>query len=53
MRIEPAVSFISDLVATWWTPLFIALFLAVVVYAFWPRNRTKFDEASKLPLRED
>jgi len=53
MRIEPAVSFISDLVATWWTPLFIVLFLAVVAYAFWPRNRTKFDEASKLPLRED
>ncbi|MFZ1885447.1 MAG: cbb3-type cytochrome c oxidase subunit 3 [Rhodoplanes sp.] len=53
MRIEPAVSLISDFIATWWTPLFIALFLAVVAYAFWPRNRAKFDEASKLPLRED
>ena len=53
MRIEPAVSFVANLVATWWTPLFVVLFLAVLVYAFWPRNRTTFDEASKLPLRED
>jgi cytochrome c oxidase cbb3-type subunit 4 len=53
MRIEPAVSFVSDLIATWWTPLFVALFLVVVAYALWPRNRAKFDEASKMPLRED
>ena len=53
MRIEPAVFFVSNLVATWWTPLFVVLFIAVIVYAFWPRNRATFDEASKLPLRED
>jgi len=53
MRIEPAVSFVSNLFATWWTPLFVVLFLAVLVYAFWPRNCATFDEASKLPLRED
>jgi cytochrome c oxidase cbb3-type subunit IV len=53
MRIEPAISFVSDLVATWWTPLFFVLFVAVIVYALWPRNRATFDEASKLPLRED
>jgi cytochrome c oxidase cbb3-type subunit 4 len=53
MRIEPAVSFVSGLVSTLWTPLFLLLFVAVLLYAFWPRNRTTFDEASKLPLRED
>ena len=53
MRIEPAVSFVSNLVTTWWTPLFLVLFLAVVLCAFWPRNHATFDEASKLPLRED
>jgi cytochrome c oxidase cbb3-type subunit IV len=53
MRIEPAVSFVSGLVTTWWTPLFVLLFLAVLFYALRPRNRTTFDEASKLPLRED
>ena len=49
MRIEPAVSFVSNLVATWWTPLFVVLFIAVIVYAFWPRNRATFDEASSCP----
>ena len=32
---------------------FIALFAAVVIYAFWPGNKKRFDEASKLPLDED
>jgi cytochrome c oxidase cbb3-type subunit 4 len=30
--------------------LFVALFLAVVVYVFWPGNKKKFDDAAKLPL---
>ena len=47
------MSTLSALIGTWWTPVFVLLFLAVVVYALWPRNRKKFDEAAKLPLRED
>ena len=46
-------SLISDLVTTWWTPIFVALFLAAFVYALWPRNRETFDAAARLPLRED
>lgn len=53
MRPDAAVSFVHDLVTTWWTPLFALLFLAVVAYAFWPRNRDAFDRASRMPLRED
>ncbi len=30
--------------------LFIALFVAVIVYVFWPGNKKKFDDAAKLPL---
>jgi len=33
--------------------LFIALFLAVIVYVFWPGNKRKFDEAAKLPLEDE
>ena len=43
----------SDFVMTLWTPLFIAIFVGIVSYALWPRNRTAFDEAARLPLRED
>jgi cytochrome c oxidase cbb3-type subunit IV len=29
------------------------LFLGVLVYALWPANAKRFDEAARLPLRED
>jgi len=32
---------------------FIALFIAVLVYAFWPGNKKRFDEAARLPLEDD
>ena len=32
---------------------FVAMFLAVALYAFWPRNRSRFDEAARMPLSED
>jgi cytochrome c oxidase cbb3-type subunit 4 len=42
-----------DLLATWWTPIFIGFFLMVFLYALRPRNSTIFDAAAKMPLRED
>jgi cytochrome c oxidase cbb3-type subunit IV len=32
---------------------FIGLFAAVVIYAFWPGNKKRFDEAAKLPLEDN
>lgn len=32
---------------------FFAIFVVVLIYALWPRNQKKFDEASTVPLRED
>jgi cytochrome c oxidase cbb3-type subunit 4 len=46
-------NFTSDFVTTFWTPIFVGIFLAIVTYALWPRNQASFDEASKMPLRED
>lgn len=43
----------SGLVTTIWTPVFVAIFLAIIAYAFWPRNKVAFDEAASLPLREE
>jgi cytochrome c oxidase cbb3-type subunit 4 len=31
---------------------FFALFVGIVVYAFWPGNKKKFEEAAKLPFEE-
>jgi cytochrome c oxidase cbb3-type subunit IV len=44
---------ISDFVATLWTPIFVAIFVAILVYALWPSNRNEFNDAAKMPLRED
>jgi len=35
------------------TLYFFLFFLAVLAYAFWPRNRARFDAAARTPLRED
>ena len=35
-------NFTSDFVATLWTPIFVGIFLAIVVYALWPRNQARF-----------
>ena len=29
------------------------LFLGTLVYALWPANRARFNEAARMPLRED
>jgi cytochrome c oxidase cbb3-type subunit 4 len=33
--------------------LFVALFIGVLIYAFWPRNKKRFEEAARLPLERD
>lgn len=32
---------------------FVCIFTGVILYAFWPRNRSRFDAAAHLPLIED
>ena len=44
------VTVISQVVALL---LFLALFIGVIVYVFWPGNKKKFDEAAKLPLEDE
>ena len=39
--------------ATYGLVYLFALFLGVVVYALWPRNKKKFDDAAHIPLRDD
>ena len=46
-------NFASDFVTTFWTPIFVAIFLAIVAYALWPSNQAAFDDAAKMPLREE
>jgi len=43
----------SELVTSLWTPIFVGIFIAIVSYALWPRNKAAFDEAAQMPLREE
>ena len=54
MSVIPTVqNFISDFVVAFWTPIFVAIFFAIVVYTLWPRNKSTFDAAANMPLREE
>jgi cytochrome c oxidase cbb3-type subunit IV len=33
--------------------LFIGMFLAVLIYTFWPGNKKRFERAARLPLEQD
>jgi cytochrome c oxidase cbb3-type subunit IV len=46
-------NFTSSFVVMFWTPIFVGIFIAIVTYALWPRNQKAFDEASRMPLREE
>jgi len=52
-----AITAIQNILAavftTFWTPIFFAIFVAILTYALWPRNKAAFDEAARMPLRED
>ena len=44
---------VAEFAQTWGLVYFVAVFLAVIVYAFWPSNKKKFDDASRIPLDKD
>ncbi|HEY7459433.1 MAG TPA: cbb3-type cytochrome c oxidase subunit 3 [Xanthobacteraceae bacterium] len=44
---------LASFAQTWGLVYFVAVFLAVLVYALNPRRQRQFDEAARLPLKED
>lgn len=45
--------FLANFAQTWGLMYFVTVFAIVVAYAFWPSNKTGFDDAARMPLRED
>lgn len=39
--------------ATWGLVALVAMFAVAVAYALWPRNRSRFRDAARIPLKED
>jgi cytochrome c oxidase cbb3-type subunit IV len=38
---------------SWGLVYLMILFVGVCLYAFWPRNKDKFERAARMPLDED
>ena len=44
---------VSGFAQTWGLVYLVILFVAAVGWALWPRNRKRFDDASRIPFKED
>ena len=44
---------VAEFAQTWGLIYFVAVFLAVLVYVMWPSRKKRYEEAARMPLRED
>lgn len=44
---------LSSIAQTWGLLLFVLAFILVLIYALNPNNKTKFDQAKKIPLNDE
>jgi cytochrome c oxidase cbb3-type subunit 4 len=50
---DPTYKAVAEFAQTWGLVYFFILFLVVLAYALWPSRQKQFDEAARMPLRED
>ena len=50
---DPTYKAVSEFAQIWGLIYFCAIFTAVAIYALWPSRTQQFDEAARIPLRED
>lgn len=44
---------LAEFAQTWGLLYFVAVFVGVLIYALWPSRQGEFEEAARMPLRED
>jgi cytochrome c oxidase cbb3-type subunit 4 len=50
---DPTYQAVAEFVQAWGLVYFGAIFAVVLLYALWPSRKQQFDEAARMPLRED
>jgi cytochrome c oxidase cbb3-type subunit 4 len=50
---DPTYRAIAEFAQTWGLVYFVVVFLLVLAYVFWPSRKKKFEDAARIPLRED
>jgi cytochrome c oxidase cbb3-type subunit 4 len=53
MIMSATYKMLAEFAQTWGLLYFVTVFAAVLIYALWPSRRGQFDEAARMPLRED
>ena len=44
---------LAEFAQTWGLAYFVTVFVLVVAYALWPSRKERFEQNSRIPLRED
>ena len=44
---------LAEFPQTWGLVYFVAVFVVVLTYALWPSRAQQFEDAARMPLRED
>ncbi len=50
---DPTYQAMAEFAQTWGLAYFVAIFPCRLLYALWPSRKQQFDEAARIPLRED
>ncbi len=50
---DPTYRAAAEFAQTWGLAYFVVIFSCVLLYALWPSRKQQFDEAARIPLRED
>lgn len=50
---DPTYRALAEFAQTWGLAYFVMIFAGVLAYALWPSRKQQFDEAARIPLRED
>ena len=52
---DPTYKAVAEFAQSWGMIYFVVIFMGVLAYALWPSRKMKkqFDEAARVPLRED
>ena len=50
---NPTYRAVAEFAQTWGLAYFVVIFLVALAYALWPSRKAQFEEAARMPLRED
>ena len=50
---DPTYQAVAEFAQKWGLVYFSVIFAVVLLYARWPSRKKQFDEAARIPLRED